>query len=208
MAGLDARRQRRGIGIVKHDEVDVARIVELEGALLAHGQHRCSRSPAMASTDRQAQAGQRHGPRAASQSTAACRLASAKRVSAAVTSASGQRPPVSAIAISNAALALAARKAAMKSVWQVPSATIRSPAMMRSSTDSGSATKASAAKSGSRQHQVAQIGRRTREAIEEIRTRTVAQCIGGMASRKRRTAAVVERRWQPRCDLSGHGGLV
>ena len=36
---LFAWRQRRAFGIVKHDEIDIAGIVELSGALLAHGEH-------------------------------------------------------------------------------------------------------------------------------------------------------------------------
>ena len=44
LAGLGSRSERRSRRIEKNDEIDVARIIELEGAHLAHGEHDVARS--------------------------------------------------------------------------------------------------------------------------------------------------------------------
>ncbi len=60
---LDAVHQRRRIGIEQHDEVDVARIVELARAHLAHGEHAHIRSRPQDARDRPARDDRSFRPR-------------------------------------------------------------------------------------------------------------------------------------------------
>ena len=108
---LRSRRNRGGRRVVEHDQVDVARIVELARAMLAERQHdhagailtsgasgSSAKSPARACLRRR-------------KARAARTAASAKRVNASVASTTSQTPPMSASAIKSADSRLARRSA-------------------------------------------------------------------------------------------------
>ena len=102
------------VAVVEDDEIDVARIVELAGAVLAHGEHDVAdrRDAAVASCAS-------HWPRAAAsrnrKPTAPSSAASAHSVSAAVTVSTGHTPARSASAVSSATSVLNTRRARMAS---------------------------------------------------------------------------------------------
>ena len=100
---LDVGDQRGGGGIEKHDQVDVAGIVQFARAHLAHGEHDQAAALLRPVMIRRRSSGRARPPGATGSASAVCTETTARSVSAAVTRITGQTPPMSHSAISSAA---------------------------------------------------------------------------------------------------------
>ena len=202
--GLDARRQRRRIGIVEHDEVDIARVVQLEGTLLAHGQHRVAaalRRP------------RRIGKRKPAHAMGFAQQPVHRRLQAGIGKAGecgghrGERPLPTGIGNGDEQCGFRLGGAQGLHEGRLAGTFRRHPQAGDGAVQQGLGICDKGFRREVRicKHEVAQIGRSAGEAIDEIRPGRVAQCIGhGVAEAPHGRG--VERRRQPRCVLSGHGG--
>ena len=118
---LDARRPAAGrSGSKKTDDVDVAGVVQLERALLAHGDAEAAAGPAPRRPRRHASAGRRPPPPRAATRQAAATAASANRLARRSPASRSQTPPRSASAVSRCSSAFSRRSAPPAPRFDVP----------------------------------------------------------------------------------------
>ena len=111
-AAVCGRRMRTPRRVVEHDQVDVARVVQLAAAELAHAQHDEAGPSRRRVAGRRARARRRRRAARSWSSIARADRGPAKAESAAVTRSSGHSPAMSASAMASAAPARAARSLA------------------------------------------------------------------------------------------------
>ena len=142
--------QRRRVRIVEHDEIDIAGIVELEGAHLAHGEHDVAAALLRLRRIGGLEPAARARPRAAESAPRRRPAVSATSVSARVARITGQTPPISANAMSSAASAFIRRSSRIASASSLVAATAL-PAFASNSArcSSGSELSSDSSRSGS-----------------------------------------------------------